>query len=277
LLALMAVAGAGRYLMAQPIIDADHVAYYNDGDPVTLIGRIIDEPDIRDNYINLRVQAQSITLSESAARPVMGLILVRGPRYPEYHYGDTLSIFASLETPPIFDTFSYQDYLARQNIYSLVRRPRISLVAKQQGFSLKATLFSLKMRAHEAVNRILPEPHAALLNGVLLGIESGIPKSLYEQFNATGSSHVIVISGSNISLVVGILLLAGQRLVGKRYATFLAVIGVILYTILVGADASVTRAAIMGLIYVGAIYLGRGNHVLTALFATGLVMTFISA
>ena len=72
---------------------------------------------------------------------------------------------------------------------------------------------------------------------------------------------------------MAILLLLGQRLVGKRAATGLAVIGVVLYTVMVGADASVTRAAIMGLLYVGAIYFGRGNNVLNALFLTGFGMT----
>jgi competence protein ComEC len=46
---------------------------------------------------------------------------------------------------------------------------------------------------------MLPEPYAALLNGMLLGIESGIPDDLYDQFNLTGTSHVIVISGWNLN------------------------------------------------------------------------------
>jgi len=49
------------------------------------------------------------------------------------------------------------------------------------------------------INRLLPEPYAALANGMLLGIEAGIPDELYEQFNLTGTSHVIVISGQNLA------------------------------------------------------------------------------
>lgn len=274
--ALMGVLGAARLLLASPTLDADHIATYNDTAPVTVTGRIIAEPDRRDSHTNLRVRAETITLPGGETRPVSGLVLVRAPRYPDYHYGDTLSIFAKLETPPILDEFSYREYLARQNIYTLIRRPRIELLAEQRGFSFKATIFRLKGRAHTVINHILPEPHAALLNGILLGLESGIPDSLYDEFNATGASHVIVISGSNISLVVALLLVIGQQFVGKHYATLLAVTGVILYTIMVGADASVTRAAIMGLIYVGAIYFGRGNSVLNALFVAGLAMTLFN-
>ncbi|NIV33410.1 MAG: DUF4131 domain-containing protein, partial [Anaerolineae bacterium] len=268
--------GAARLLLTAPIIDANHVAFYNEAGPVILIARIVAEPVRHDTYTHLRVRATSITLPEGEPRPVRGLVLVRAPRYPEYHYGDTLSILAPLERPPIFEAFSYREYLARQNIHTMARRSRIELLAEQSGFSLKAHILHLKARVHQVINRILPEPHAALLNGILLGIESGIPRDLYDDFNATGTSHIIVISGSNISLVVAILLLLGQKVFGKRYATLLATLGVVLYTILVGADASVVRAAIMGGIYVGAIYFGRGNHTLNALFVAGLMMTLIN-
>jgi predicted membrane metal-binding protein len=80
-----------------------------------------------------------------------------------------------------------------------------------------------------------------------------ILRGLYEKFNLTGTSHIIVISGSNISLIAGILLLLGQKLVGKRSAPPLAIIGILIYTSLVGADAAVSRAAVMGLVWVIAI------------------------
>ncbi len=93
-----------------------------------------------------------------------------------------------------------------------------------------------------------------MLNGILLGIETGIPRGLYEDFNLTGTSHIIVISGSNISLVAGLLLLAGGLVVGKRFAPPLALAGILLYTLLVGADAAVQRAAVMGSLWVLAIW-----------------------
>ena len=83
---------------------------------------------------------------------------------------------------------------------------------------INMVLFAFKARASETINRILAEPYASLLNGILLGIETGIPRALYEEFNLTGTSHVIVISGSNIALIAGILLLLDRRVIGKRYA-----------------------------------------------------------
>ena len=273
---LMALLGAGRLLLANPVIDEAHVAYYNDSGPLTLEGHIVDEPDVRDQYINYRLRAETLTPVDEDSRPIRGIVLVRAPRYPEYNYGDTLSLSGRLEIPPVFDTFSYQEYLARQGIHTMMRRPQITLLEAQAGFSLKAAIYRFKARAQGVINRILPEPQAALLNGILLGLRSSIPQDLYDQFNATGTSHVIVISGSNITLVVAILLLAGKLIVGRVQAIWLAGTGVILYTIMVGADPAVTRASIMGLILVGAVYFGRSNDAGNALFAAGLVMTAIN-
>jgi competence protein ComEC len=85
-----------------------------------------------------------------------------------------------------------------------------------------------------------------------------------------------VISGSNIALVAGILLLLGQRLVGKRYAPPLAIVGIILYTLLVGADAAVSRAAVMGLVFVLSVWVGRPGVAINSLFASAIVLSLIN-
>ncbi len=269
-------AGALRFLFFQPVFDAGHIAFYNDSPaPLKIVGLVVDEPDVRDTYSNLQLQAESVEIA-GAAQPVSGLVLVRAPRYPEYHYGDRLSVGGKLETPPVFEDFSYKDYLARFDIYSLLRRPRIEVLASNQGNPFWAAMFAFKASASRTINRILAEPYASLLNGILLGIETGIPKGLYEAFNLTGTSHVIVISGSNISLIAGLLLLFGQRLVGKRWTPPLAMVGIIIYTFLVGADAAVSRAAVMGLVWVLAIWVGRPGLALNSLFFSGFVLTLLN-
>jgi competence protein ComEC len=245
--------GIFRLQFFEPAITESHVAFYNDSPaPVTITGLVVDEPDVRDSYINLRLRAETLQNGD-IERPVTGLVLVRAPRYPERLYGERLMVTGPLETPPVFEDFSYKDYLARFGIHSMIRRSRIELIERGQGNRFWAAMLAFKAGASQTINQILAEPHASLLNGILLGIETGIPEGLYEAFNLTGTSHIIVISGSNISLIAGILLLLGIRLVGKRFAPPLAIAGILLYTFLVGADAAVSRAAAMGIIWVLAI------------------------
>jgi competence protein ComEC len=81
---------------------------------------------------------------------------------------------------------------------------------------------------------------------MLLGIESGIPDELYDQFNATGSSHVIVISGSNVALIAGVIMALMVRVLGGKRAVWFTLAGIACYALLVGGDAAVMRAAVMG-------------------------------
>ena len=51
------------------------------------------------------------------------------------------------------------------------------------------------MQALATIVRIFPEPQGSLLSGILLGVESGIPDSLKEDFRKAGASHIVAISG----------------------------------------------------------------------------------
>ncbi|MBM3149520.1 MAG: ComEC family competence protein [Chloroflexi bacterium] len=202
-------------------------------------------------------------------------MLVQANRYPQYAYGDELEISGLLETPPEFEDFSYRDYLAHRGIYSVLRRPQIKLLAHGQGSPVYAALLAFKERALSTIGAILPEPEASVLAGILLGVDHGIPKDLEEQFSITGTTHVLVISGYNIAFLAGILTAISHRLIGKRKATLFVLAGIAVYTILVGADAAVMRAAFMGGLYVLALHYGRQSHALISLMVAATLMTLL--
>lgn len=275
LCALVLLLGAWRYSSAIPPLDEGSLAYYNEQGWVKLTGVVSGQPNMRDTYTNLRVAAESLALGDKEYA-VTGTVLVRAPRYPEYHYGDRLEIEGLLETPPEFEDFSYRDYLARQGIHSLLRRPRITLLARDQGSFFYARLYAFKGRAQATIARFLPEPQASLLTGILLGVETGIPADLMADFSATGTAHIIAISGFNISIIAGLFSGLSARLFGRRRAMPLAVAGIILYTIFVGASAAVVRAAIMGSLYIIAIHYGRQSDALNSLMAAAILMTALN-
>ena len=121
--------------------------------------------------------------------------------------------------------------------------------------------------------RNFPQPHAALLSGILLGVDSGLPRSLQDDFRTTGTAHIIAISGFNISVVAAVLMGALGSVLGQRRARPLALLGIAAYTVLAGADASVVRAALMGALVIVAQGLGRPAQALTALIFAAVAMT----
>ena len=98
-------------------------------------------------------------------------------------------------------------------------------------------------------------------------------KPVADAFRTTGTTHIIAISGFNIALIAGALLLLFQRVLGRRRATLPAIAGVILYTVLVGAAPSVVRAAIMGCILILGSHLGRRSDTLVSLVVAAVLMT----
>jgi len=268
--------GAARMEIARPRFDSRSLATYNDVGRVTLEGVVVGEPDERETYTLLRLRADHLTLPDGRTLPVEGLALVRVDPYPAFAYGDRLRVVGLLETPPEGEDFSYRDYLARQGIHSLVRRARAVRVGAGEGNPLYAALLALKQRAKGVIGAILHEPAASLLTGILLGVESGIPADLEKAFSATGTSHIVAISGFNITIIAGVFAGLSRRLVGRQRATWVAIGGVVVYTLFVGASAAVVRAAIMGVLYLLGKHLGRETFAPVSLSAAAVVMTAIN-
>ena len=268
--------GGGRLQLALPRFDARSLATYNDVGRVTLEGVVVAEPDRRETYTNLRLRAERLVLPDGTELPVHGLALVRTDRHPSFDYGDRLRVTGDLETPPEFQDFSYRAYLARQGIHSLLRDGRVTRLDTGAGSPLFAALLRLKGRAQATIAAILHEPAASLLTGILLGIETGIPTDLMEDFSATGTTHIIAISGFNITIIAGIFAALARSLVGPRRATWVAITGVAVYTVFVGGSAAVVRAAVMGTLYLLARHLGRPTFAPASLAAAAIAMTALN-
>ena len=124
-----------------------------------------------------------------------GVVLVRPSRPAEFRYGDRVRVTGELSTPPEFATFNYADFLARQGVYSLIDRPRVSVLEHDQGNPILSAIYAFRDQAYAVIQQILPEPQASLLSGIPLGIDAGLPAEVQEDFRVTGTSHVIAISG----------------------------------------------------------------------------------
>jgi predicted membrane metal-binding protein len=91
----------------------------------------------------------------------------------------------------------------------------ISLL-RDQGSPLLTTIYSFRQFALERVYKFFPDPEASLLAGILLGVRTGIPQKVDEAFRLTGTSHVIAISGFNITILAGLFTFVFRRLIGRR-------------------------------------------------------------
>ncbi len=267
LAALSALAlGGVRFAVAQPPTDPGHIHYYNGGKGLEVVGEVIAEPDLYDTSRLLRVAARQVII-DGQIRPVEGTLLAQAGRFAAVDYGATVTLSGDLDAP-------YADYLPRQGITSVMRYPHIVVNEADGGSPFYRALLAVRQRGREVIRGALPEPHAALLTGILLGDDSGMPDWLVAAFRETGMTHIIAISGFNIALLIALLDGLSGPFLPRRWAAILIILFIALYAALVGAGASVVRAAIMGAAYlIGLRLMGRPTLAVAGLFSAAVLMT----
>ena len=88
-LALAAIVGALRFNLAQPHFDSSALATYDDQPQSVIVeSTVIGEPDTRDKYTNLRVEADKLSIADQPTRTVKGLALIQAPPSTDFRCGD---------------------------------------------------------------------------------------------------------------------------------------------------------------------------------------------
>lgn len=247
--------------------------YAGRGSPVEIQGLVMDFPDRRDQIQNLKVKAEVISLQgEDHPNSVSGFLLAKVPLEERVSYGDRIRLTGYLDLPPEEEDFNYRLYLERKNIYVYMSNAELQVLETGQGNCALQGIFDLRTKALNLIYVLWPDPEASLLAGILLGVESGISDQVQKAFRDTGTTHIIAISGFNITIVAGLFTRLFSKLLNKRRAALAAVLGISLYTLLVGADPAVVRAAVMGGLSIFASQIGRRQHGLNAAALASLIM-----
>jgi competence protein ComEC len=266
---LAAVVGIWRTqaVVGQPSVLADIAA---DKPTLTLSGVV--DGDIVRTASGLRYPFRVMMAGDTA---VSGRIMVYGPEWVRPRFGQALTLSGKLQLPKNTGDFDYVSWLAKDGIRAQMHFPEYGVpdgIAVPLSICLQRPLFSVRDALGEAIARAVPEPESSYLGGVVLGTRGSIEPSLTDAFSRTGTSHILAISGYNITIVAGALM-AGLARLGRRRAYGATVIGITLFTLMVGASASVVRAALMGMLGLTAVQLGRRAEAGTGMLLTAALMT----
>ncbi len=269
--------GCARFILwrdagADPFVDAAV------GTQVTISGTVIDEPDIRENNTHLTVALKQIL--NGSPRDVSGVVLVFVPRYPEFNYGDVLTLKGKLEYPKAFAEadgriFDYPTYLRTKDIRYQMRYPKIETISRGQGNTLTSTLFNIKHTFIHAFGEVLPEPHNSLLGGLLLGGKQSLGAIWLMRFREAGIIHIIVLSGYNMTIVSEWLVVI-FRSFGFYGSLSVGGVGIILFAMMTGGGATVMRAAVMSLLVLLARATGRTYAMGRALLIAAALMVLLN-
>lgn len=234
----------------------------------TFTGIILSEPDVRIDTVNYKICPDGDAGSRTLRRDNLKFAicnLVKSGLYPRFEYGDELQVTCKLKKPDGM-------YYARQGAFLFCERPDIIKIGEKKGNFFMAKILEFKHIVAEQVNRLWHEPQASFMAGLLYGYRGGLG-DLNDLFNRTGVTHIVAISGYNISIIAMVLCtICVQLFIPRKKAFWLVSTGIVLFVVFTGASASVVRAGIMGLIVLFAKQIGRMSQAGRVLVFTAVLM-----
>lgn len=187
-------------------------------------------------------QSNSQKLAVELVSPLTGKISVQTRPFPKFNYGDLVE-FKGIVKMPLSD---FAVSLSKDGILAVSEFPQTKLIAANQGNFIKSALFSFKERIVKVFQKVLPGEQAAFLSGITLGERAEFSKEFKQQMSQSGTTHLVALSGYNISILVLVVAGALSYLFSKRICFWLTLAVIIGFVLMTGAEASVVRAAIMG-------------------------------
>lgn len=270
---------------------------------VELEGVIVSDPENKKTYWRYEVLTKnlpsSIDGSKTGAANINAKILVkeksRAPRasndtaqhaeltgraelddstYPTY--GDRIRFIAKLSKPKLIEgkdgrDFDYEYFLQKDDIFYLADIEQVQIIATNQANPITHFLYKVKKNFMQNIEDVLPAPYAFLATGLVISGKGSLDKELQEQFQKVGLIHIVVLSGSNVS-IIGEAISKCFSFLPKLWGGIFGSIGIILFGMMTGGGATVYRSVIMSIIGIYTRLSGRTNSGFISLMVAGACM-----
>jgi competence protein ComEC len=275
---------------------------FADRQDVNLVGHVIRDGRIREEEPgevtqSVDIEAEEIQLPESEKVGVhSGIRLTiyelrsqsssahsseNSPKIPAcrtFHYGERIRLIARLRPPRNFrnpGAFDYRSYLADHGIAAL-GSAKLDDVELLPGFA-GSQLELLRSRMHRGVlvkaHEIWSPHEAALIDAMIIGDEAFIDRDTRLDFQRSGTYHVLVVSGMNVSILAFVVFWSLRRIRINEIPATLLTIGVcVAYAFITEVGAPVWRATLMCSVYLGTRLLYRDRAMLNALGTSALAL-----
>ncbi len=221
-----------------------------------LLVNISSEPKVSGDIVRFETKAQQ-SIQGSKSIPSVGnlLIALKVQRKQAYRYGDLLLIPAKFnEVEPPFNPyeFDFRDYLSHKAIYhqTFINEHQIKVLKHDQGNFIIASAIRLRQKLVERFNKfIAAKDAAAVASTLILGYRADLSKEVLSAYSATGTMHVLSVSGMHVGIVFFVLTFLLKSMDRTRkFRLMKAVLILVLiwaYSCVTGFSSAVCRAALM--------------------------------
>jgi competence protein ComEC len=205
-----------------------------------------NEKSLYGDIKNLKIDGDKLQVELSTPEAIIGSYYINSfteKKYiiKNYKLGDYLKIKGSMQRPKnntVFNLFDYKKYLNHNNIFYLFKIDSLVKIKNNNKISLK-----LRQAIDDRINNI--NYSKDYLKAFIIGDTSAISNDVKSSYQINGISHLLAISGAQVSLFAIILLFMFKIIrieENKRY--YLTMLFIMLYMYLTNYNASVVRASI---------------------------------
>ncbi len=210
-----------------------------------------------------------------------------------FQYGDFIRFHSVLKKIQSFQNpggFDYERYMNLQGIYAtgfVANNSQIVLLRKNAASGIRLKLETFRLYLKDIIYQNASTPQREIIEAMTIGNQNEIPADVRENFNKTGTSHILSISGLHIGIVattafffIFLLLKLSEYLMLRfniiKLASAGAFIIILIYTLIAGMGVTVVRSSLMALIFLSALLLGKQKDIYNVLALTGLIILIVS-
>lgn len=186
--------------------------------------------------------------------------------------------FASPRAAALPGTFDERAWLRRRGVIGTVTPARhydVTVIGREKPGVVEAVRIAVRERIDRFVDGTIGGEEGALATALLIGDRAGIDEETRDAYAMTGTAHVLALSGLHVGVIV-LALFVILSWVPARWLRFtLIALSLAAYVVLTGSGASILRAAVMAVLFLGAYNLGRVARPFNTLGLTGLLLLIL--
>jgi len=278
-IALSAALGVILYQASATAFLPSDLRHHLDTGPVRLIAHVDGPPKHTPNHgvVPIRALLQDTQQGWRTARGRLKLSLPES-RMASLQYGDRIEVRLSLNTPDVFGNpgvFAYDDYMRRLGYGGTVHLRSRDTIHRlgNDGQPILWLIYHLRETLRHLISSSMSEAPAAILMSMLIGEPTGLTPAIRDVFSASGTTHLLSVSGSHLSMIALLVFYGIKRpllslptsailrlslwKIPSQWAALLTILPVAGYAFLAGAEVATRRSLIMVALPMVAIWIGR--------------------
>ncbi|MCK9272499.1 ComEC family competence protein [Candidatus Gracilibacteria bacterium] len=210
---------------------------------MTLEGKILKLDSTNSDYKNYILKINKI--DNNLIKEDISLLVKTGKKL-NLNPGDLINFKSKIYEIKNTGNFDYRTYLKLKNIYGMVYMYNFDVIGKNST-NYENFIEKIRNKILITIKEIYPKDSSNLLSGILIGERNDLSLELKNNFNRSGLTHIIAVSGFNITIII-IFLSFILRPFPMAIKIPIIVGFIVVFVNIVGDNSPAIRAAIMGII-----------------------------